>query len=470
MKTKIFLLLIALTPLILPLLRPGFFVSDDGEWMIIRLAAFHQTLLRGEFPVRYLYSLNHGYAYPVTNFLYPLPFYLGEIIHRFGFNFTDSVKILFASGFLFSALGMYYLVERKWGKWAGFISALAYTYAPYRIFDVYHRGSLGEAVAFIFVPFIFYFLDTNIILASVAYTALICSHNTLAFMFTPLIFLYTLWKLYSSPEKFVVIKQVSLFLLLSYSLSAFFWFPALYDLQFTRAPITQVANFKDYFLSGQNFLALVGILPPLSLLLAFFNIPLGLITAISLFLSSSFSTIIWQHTPLPQLVQFPWRFLSVTVFVSAILLGFASSKIRRPILFPLLALTIILLSLPSIKIIPTDKSDDYYSTNDATTTVKNEYMPKWVKNDPAVAPEKKYTYLNSTTIRLNQVYFPGLKVYVDNQEVAYDYQASGLPEFSFPPGFHTISARFTETPIRLAADTITLLSILLVCYLLFPRK
>ncbi|MBI5019227.1 hypothetical protein HZB58_03065 [Candidatus Gottesmanbacteria bacterium] len=62
---------IALFAVLYPLMRPGFFVSDDGEWMIIRLSAFYQSLADGQFPVRYLGRLNNSYGYPVANFLYP---------------------------------------------------------------------------------------------------------------------------------------------------------------------------------------------------------------------------------------------------------------------------------------------------------------------------------------------------------------------------------------------------------------
>lgn len=220
------LLFIICIPLIWPLLQPGFFVTDDGNWMIIRLSAFHQTLRSGQFPVRFLYPLNHGFGYPVTNFLYPLPFYMGEIIHLFGFGFVDSIKILFILSFILGAFFMY--------LYAGFFAAVIYSYMPYRLFDVYKRGSLGESVAFIFLPLIFYLVDKKrIALASIATAALITSHNVTAFIFLPVIFLYS--------------KNIKL-ILMALILSAWFWLPALYDLQFTRAATVQVADFSKYFL------------------------------------------------------------------------------------------------------------------------------------------------------------------------------------------------------------------------------
>ena len=111
-KILIFLLLLVLIiPAIWPLFQPGFFVTDDGNWMIIRLSAFHETLRSGQFPVRFLERLNHGLGYPVLDFLYPLPFYLGELIHLLGFNFIDSVKILFALSFIARLLFFNFFLE-----------------------------------------------------------------------------------------------------------------------------------------------------------------------------------------------------------------------------------------------------------------------------------------------------------------------------------------------------------------------
>lgn len=219
-------LLLCILSAVWPLLQPGFFVTDDGDWMVIRLSAFHETLKTGQFPVRNLERLDHGLGYPVLDFLYPLPFYLGELIHLIGFGFVDSVKLLFLLSFILGAVFMY--------LYRGFLAAIVYTYFPYRLFDVYHRGSVGEAVAFIFPPLIFYLIEKKkIVLAAVTTAALITSHNVVALMFLPIIALYSRnW------------KMISLALLLS----AWFWLPALYDLQFTKAGITQVSDFSQYFL------------------------------------------------------------------------------------------------------------------------------------------------------------------------------------------------------------------------------
>ena len=68
---------------------------------------------------------------------------------------------------------------------------------------------------------------------------------------------------------------------------------------FTRAATVQMADFSKYFYSDEKVLANFS-----------FNFT---------FLCLPISYPIWQYTPLPKLVQFPWRFLSLTVFCVAVL-------------------------------------------------------------------------------------------------------------------------------------------------------
>lgn len=486
----IIILIILLLPLIYPLFHSGFFVTDDGDWMVIRLAAFHSTLRTGQFPVRYLYSLNHGFGYPVLNFNYPLPFYFGEAIHLLGFSFINSVKILFGLSFIFSALGMYYLVSKELGKWSGLIAAVFYSYAPYRIFDVYHRGSLGEAVAFVFLPLIFLFLKRNLSLAALSYAALITSHNIVAFLFSPVLLAYLAIKIIQSNDRLKVFLQAIVFYILSITSSAFFWLPAIFDLQYTRTLSAQVSDFNNYFLSAGNFLQVLGFLIPAvlicSTILIFFRKKsrphfILIFTILSLFFVLPVSLLIWQSTPLPKLIQFPWRFLSITVFGSAILAGFVFSFVKKPYLFILGCLLIIFFSLPLIKTQPTNKPDSFYSTNDDSTTIKNEYMPKWLSKAPTQRPDKKILITKGVgmvkadnlvdmrtvgKITIHSAYFPGIKVAVNDKDTNFSYIENGELNVSLSPGISKVEVLFTETPLRFFANIVSAISLVVVLVML----
>lgn len=178
---------------------------------------------------------------------------------------------------------------------------------------------------------------------------------------------------------------------------------------------------------------------------------------ISLFFALPVSKIIWQVTPLPRLVQFPWRFLSLTTFALAVLAGRLPQKLAI-----LVTIIIVISAVPFLKVERTFHPESYYTTNDDSTTVKNEYRSKWLSVNITNRPAEKIVQLSPTRLRVYEAYFPGLKVYVDGKETVVDYQTNGLVELSVFPGPHTVITRFSETPIHLFADAISLLGLFLV--------
>src|SRR5258706_11747847 len=101
-----FIILVTLIslPSVVSLFHTGFFVTDDGNWMVIRLSAFFEALRHGQFPVRFLPRLNFGYGYPVADFLYPLFMYLGVPIHLLGFGFVATIKIILGVSLISSGI------------------------------------------------------------------------------------------------------------------------------------------------------------------------------------------------------------------------------------------------------------------------------------------------------------------------------------------------------------------------------
>src|SRR4030043_876111 len=164
--------------------------------MVIRFSAFHQTLVTGQFPVRFVDRLNNNYGYPVLNFLYPLPFYWAEIPKILGFNFVNSIKIIFILSTLVSAIAMLWALSQIFSKEASFAGAVIYLFTPYRFVDLYVRGSLGENLAFAVIPLILGCIfkiahekKLYLLLLSISTALLVLSHNVIAFLFLPLFLL-----------------------------------------------------------------------------------------------------------------------------------------------------------------------------------------------------------------------------------------------------------------------------------------
>ncbi len=503
---SIIVFILVLIPAIFSLLHNGFFVSDDGNWMVIRFSAFYEVLRHGQFPVRFLTRLNNGYGYPVADFLYPLFMYIGVPIHVIGFNFVNTIKIIFGISLISSSIFCFLWLRRLFDNLSSFIGSLVYLYFPYHLWDVYKRGSIGEVLALAVVPFILWQIERkSFVLSAVGISLLILSHNTLALLFTTVIVFYMLINVTLSSNKKNIIYQYINILVLGFLGSAFFWLPALYDLQYTVFLKTQVSNWDKYF-SG---LRLIGLSTIVILVLTVLLIINGkvkikrhrltmlffIVGGLSIFLSISKSYFIWQLLPV-SFIQFPFRFLSITVlcvsFLAACIISLFS--IKKKILISVFILAIVFISSWSF-LFPKKYQyfpDSYYSTNQDTTTVKNEYMPKWVKNVPQTMPANKaevvggkgkiniinmsvnkiimQVYLHTKrTIQVNMIYFPGWIIYADGRKVKIDYNVNGLIRFDIPSGNHTILLEFEETRLRLLADIISFLT-LLVMFTLFVKK
>lgn len=475
-------------PALLPLFHRGFFVSDDGEWMVIRLSAFYDSLRDGQFPVRFIGRLNHEYGYPVSNFLYPGFLYAGSVIHLLGFNFINTIKILFGFSLLFSSVFSYVWLSNRFKKIYAMLGAIIYLYAPYHLFDIYNRGSLGEILGLAIVPLFLYAADKkSVSLCSVLYAFLMLSHNTLALLFTPVLVLYA----------FHNDKKLIFSFLIGIGLAAFFIFPALGEQQYTVFQTVQISEWNNYFLSN---ISLIGILA-LSVLTAsiflykkktYFAALFIFTSLVSIFLSSSLSTPLWQVFPfMGKLVQFPWRFLSISIIGLSFLVPFVLTHMPKKYVY--ISISIIILAsiydgFPFLqKVSFTDKGEDYYRTNDASTTTHDEYMPRWVQLPPKNRPEKlieentsvitinekksnkvKLTTDSSkaSTIVFNIIYYPGWEALVDQLSTSISYTDSmGRIAILVPAGKHDVLLQFKETVFRKIANVITVISIIFTLYL-----
>ena len=347
-KILLFLLLILLTlPATWSLLRPGFFPSHDGTWMTVRLSAFHQALRDGQFPVRWSIRLNHGFGYPVFNFLYPLPFYFGELFYLVSGSLTQAIKLVFIGSFLASAVTMFIWLKSKFSFWPALAGSLLYVYTPYRFVDTYVRGSVGESLGFVFIPVLFYAIDmlhhqpkAAILIGAFAVAATILSHN----VFVIFVILAAIYGLLSLPRRYL--KHLALSLLLGAALSAYFWVPALAELKYVYASRMSVANPADHLATlrqliwpswgygpsatGVNAMSVQIGLVNLGIILAsvvFLRRNLFLVTSLTaIFLMHQLAAPVWSFLPGVTVIQFPWRLLSLTTFATAVLAAYLVKK------------------------------------------------------------------------------------------------------------------------------------------------
>ena len=512
------ILIFSLLPLV-PLLHAGLPLTHDGQDHVARIANFYQSLKEGNLIPRWAANLNWGYGHPILMFLYPLPSYIASLFSRIGFSLVDSTKLVFATTMVASGLCMYLWLGEAYGKRAGVIGALLYVFAPYRFVDLYVRGALGEHVAFIFPPLILYFLYKNkFVGASFALAALILSHNAIAIMFLPIIVLYGLYLLICEEKnKMSFIIHYSLFIILGFALSAFFWIPAYFEGKYTLRDIVTSGEAMGRFVPwtrflyspwnyGQGdsltkslgFMQWAGIAGALILIRKTKRqqVRIVLLSAlgilfVSFYIMTSWSKSIWLAVRLLQDFQFPWRFLSVSVFAAAAAGGISISALlpHSKKLFIAFCLLTVLVTIPMWH-------PQAYAVHDASfytgiyksTTDTGESSPVWsvrfMEHTPAAPLEvidgdaRITNGFRSSTVHQysvqvhrptlfleNTVYFPNWNIYVDGVACEIQYQNPtyrGLMTFKMVPGTHSVRVVFENTKLRTVAGRISLVALAII--------
>src|SRR3989344_1077112 len=130
---KPYFLVIILTLLIIPtfvsLLRTGYFPMQD-DLQAFRVHQMDKCIQDMQIPCRWVPDAGYQDGYPQFNYYPPSVYYLGEVLHLIGFQFIDSVKILFILGFIFSAWAMFLFLRAVFGNWSALVGAVLYSYAP----------------------------------------------------------------------------------------------------------------------------------------------------------------------------------------------------------------------------------------------------------------------------------------------------------------------------------------------------
>jgi len=214
---------------------------------------------------------------------------------------------------------------------------------------------------------------------------------------------------------------------------------------------------------------------------------------LTIFLITPGSFPVWQ-LPLLSSVDFPWRISGLIVFFAALSISFLKFSKAAYFLGIILLLSAVFRQINSVeKLTEIDKKDSYYLTNDATTTSADELMPVWVKTKPAERYSKKAEIIEGegdissikynskeasffvkteteAKFRLNTIYYPGWFMTDNGRPLKFEYDNRlGVMEANLGSGDHFIKADLRETPLRLAADILSLAAFAY-CLILFISK
>jgi hypothetical protein len=238
-----------------------------------------------------------------------------------------------------------------------------------------------------------------------------------------------------------------------------------------------------------------------------FLLPLAGAAVLMLLLQSQGSQWFWDTAPLVRYIQFPWRLAGLVSFAVAIMAGSLVQVRWLPVRGRQwgAALLLVLMSLASLWNLSPDRSSIWYmftseevSTPDAYYRgrlgfpVYADFMPIWTAEEskrlslprPAGSPvvpalsgvpgvpgvevleetlsgvKLRVRASEPFTLRLHKLYYPGWQAFADGRSIMVKPTSPlGLVSVELPSGDYPVSISFGETPLRAAADVISLLTL-----------
>lgn len=523
------------------LLQPGYFNMHD-DLQMMRQLAMEECFKDGQIPCRWTPHMGYGFGFPLFNYYPPLPYFVGQLFRIVGFSFVDTVKYTTFLSFVFSGLTMYIFTRQFWGRLGGLVSSAFYILAPYRAVDVYVRGAMNEAWAFVWFPLILwssYKLIKEaqfrwIILLALSWFALLITHNLMVLIFAPLFGFWVLLWLWREKSWFTV-PQLAASGIWALGLAAFFTFPVILekDLVHTETLVQGYYEYVAHFVSLNQLLISrfwgygpsvwevkddrmsfqVGHLHWLLslvvlglviwryrktrkidniLLIAGFFIASGWFAA---FMAHTRSIKIWQAIQPLQFVQFPWRFVTLSIFSFSIVAGSLAAfldKVKSKAagwIVTILIIGLVFLGKDYFKPEKMGQVTDEEKFSGAAWDLQQtagiyDYLPKSAKEAPK-GPQKTLADIadgevgeiitavqgsnwarfrviadKETKVRINVFKFPDWRVFVDGKETETTIRddSLGRMHISVPAGEHEILARLFDTSPRKAGNLISLIS------------
>ena len=558
-KYPAIILIILVIPTFFTLIRPGYFPMHD-DLQAFRIHQMNECFKDYQIPCRWVPDMGYQYGYPQYNYYPPSVYYLGELFYLVGFQFIDSVKILFALGFLVSALTMYLFLKDFLSKWPALMGALVYTYIPYKAVNVYVRGAMNEFWTLAFYPLLFWSSmkiiknggRKNIAFFAIATALILLTHNLMTLIFLPVLGTWIILNVVLE-KNWKSLIPITLGGLLGIGLAAFFTLPVFLEQKYAHLE-TLVGGYFDYrqhfvslyqlFISnfwgydsslwGDNDgmslstgqiqaigASLAVVLAAISFRkfkkLAIITFALAALELGVLFMTHQRSSPVWTiFESVLIFIQFPSRFLSISVFLLSTLCAIGIFFIQKLDLkifkfkaWIVYGLILIIACLAFY--LPFFKPNKWYDIGDnekfsgelwekQLTISIFDYLPIYAEFPPtAPAPENPeilegladfrgaekgsdYKSWNvdvyePSLVRAPIFDFPGMHVFVDgikvnhwNDDCRGEEFCHGLVTFNIDPGYHNILIKLSNTPIRSLGNIITVISFMLLIILLLPKN
>lgn len=526
----------------------GMFTFHD-ESQASRIQQYTLNLTHLQIPPRIAPDFSFHMGFPVFNFYAPSAYVIAGVLHLLWIPVIPSLKLSFLLALIVAATSTYLFLNRFFDKEASVVGAILYVTCLYLPVDIFVRGNLAEVWFIAFLPLALYALANashskrsiaSFMSALLAVHFVFTSHNILSLLAIPIVMLYAL----SLPEK----KKIYTIIFLGFLSASYFLLPLLVESSFTYATyVATLTKYADHFLcanqlwqspwgyggsapgctaDGMSFklgklnilIALVGVgvfvwsffvKKNLKKNKQLYAVTLGfiLLTIGSLWMTTYQSEALWKLFPFLNVIQFPWRFISLSIIGLSFIGAYGWSYLRIPYKMILTAgICFVLIAtvapyfykeeLSHNEYMSSYASDTYIESHVAYTVA--EYLPKtadynlWRQYERKTLPydttipaqslngigfsvltngpfEKSFKSILSGPVALNIHYFPIWNISINNNPyIPVQFDPMGRPILSLTQGDEVhISAQQTTT--ELAGDFISIAAILIAIYIcIFP--
>lgn len=525
-----------------PIFLPGYFSHHD-DLQVMRVFEMRKCIEDFQIPCRWVPDMGYGNGYPLFNYYSVFPYYIGAIL-SFVFGFVVSAKILFLIPIILSAISMYLLANAIFGKYPAIMASVLFTFAPYKALDTYVRGAVSENFAVAIIPLVFFFglklTSTKeikyLVSFSLSLAIFLTSHNIMTLLFIPVLVIFIAYNLFLN--KWTNWQTILKSFLIGVGLSAFFVFPAYFeknlvqidnlirlDLNFRAHFVTISQLFFDRFWGygasaigeadtisfqiGWPYWWIVG----LSFILFLVNLIfkrkfdlqiffLFLVFLISIFMTHVRSAFIWERIEVLKFVQFPWRFLAVSIFSSSLIGAYLIYSINTAYTKYLLVFLVIFTIALNFSFF---QPKEFYKDMDDSKKLSGvlwqeqqkaailDYLPQTAvqpRESASIIPiirsgkaevealknksnrwEFKIKVFEPSLVEVPVFDFPVWKVWANgkNMEISNNNYPGRIAIF-LEKGDYLVNGKLTDTPIRFISNTITVVSVVLLLVIIFYGK
>lgn len=536
----IVIIVVIATLLMLPIFVAGFPSGADIRHHYRWSFYFYEALREGSIYPRWLAGVNRGYGSPVMFYYAPLQFY---VVAAFRMVVRDALLAITLSCWLGLALSgstMYIFVSSLLSRRAALLASVVYMTSPYMFFDLYRVNALSELWTFVWIPLV---LDATRRIArgegwrAAAYLAL--GYGLLLFTHVPIPFIVTLmlpiYALVLTRDKRRLVQMMA-GLALGVGLSAVFLVSVLFETKYVHIGQALEQRYTDAFLfedlgvitgifGRADYPAIAGyareanlVVMALALLFVLasviiwierksierfvlnLSIALWVIAAVSLFMTTRLTKLLWDNIHRLQYLQSPVRWLVIVLCATSLLTALAASALttarkgRRVVYIASLAVVVAFNLAVSAHVSTQERaSRDGLQTKMSHQDVP-EYLPLWwdglfhkefddssvlvADGEAEVSPiddqgsKQRYQVHAKTEARLKfrSVYFPGWVARIDDKNVDIQRSAEGLIQVIVPVGEHLLTLRFEPTWRHIKAGIVSAASVLILVAMLYSTR